>query len=167
MGFACFWHLIFIQGQCSQPSSLMEFAWFHSEFIQGSCQGNLIYHGICMLLASNLYSGSVLQTSSPMEFAWFHSEFIQGSCHKNLICHRICMLLALNQSLFKVNHHSQCSSPSLSPSPHPPRAAVANDHHHHHHTTTTTTTTTTTIPFSPGPSILGTLFARNASFFIQ
>ena len=162
MKFTCFWHLIFIHGQCSQPSSPMEFAWFHFEFIQGSCQGNLIYHGICMLLASNLYSGSVLPTLSPMEFAWFHSEFIQG-CQGNLICH---MLFALNQSLFKVNNHSQCSSPSLSPSPHPPRAAVANDHHHHHHTTTTTTTTTT-IPFSAGPSILGTLFARNASFFIQ
>ena len=77
MGFACVWHLTFIQGQCSKPSSPTRFAWCHSHrFIQGSCQKkNLIYHGICMLLASNLYSGSVLQT---------------------IIFHGICMVFTLN-----------------------------------------------------------------------
>ena len=67
---------------------------FHRTCIQGSCQGDLIYHGICMLLASNLYSGSVLPTlTSPMGF---HRMYIQGSCQGNLIYHMICMLLASN-----------------------------------------------------------------------
>ena len=82
--------LLFIQ--VSAPN-----AWFHSEFIQGPCKKNLIYHGILMLLASNLYSGSVLPTLIPhgicMDFTVNLSRDHEG---KNLIYHGICIQLASN-----------------------------------------------------------------------
>ena len=88
---------------------------FHRTCIQGSCQKNLIYHKMRMLLASSLCSGSVLPTLIPHWICkdFIISEFIQGSCQGSLICHRICKLLALNGSIITLSAHL-----------HPPTAAV-------------------------------------------
>ena len=98
MRFACFWHLIFIQGHCSKPSSPTRFNLSRDRARKRDRPGlhafgiYIIPNAICIHSASckkkpdlswDLHAqGQCSKPSSPMGFALFHSEFIQGSCKK-------------------------------------------------------------------------------------